>query len=80
MSIIQDTSKLENKAMSTLLIQTLVTVFTFLTALSIRDSMSQTIEEISPESSKKKIFFTTFTALTFLFLTVLIVYFWQDSI
>ncbi len=78
--IISDTATISYEPLSALLIQTIVTAFTILTAFSIRDSVTQGIAAVSPNNSDKKLVFTVTVTLFFLFITVLMAYMWQDKI
>lgn len=80
MVIVTDSGILNFEPVSSLLIKTLITVFTFLTALSIRDSMTQSIAAVTPHNTTKKLLFTMFVAMFFLFITILLAYFYQDKI
>lgn len=70
----------EKEPVSALLIQTLISAFTFLSALSIRDTVMQGIQQIAPESASKKFMFTACISMFFLFCTVIMAYSWQDRI
>lgn len=75
-----DYGLLDYKPISSLLIQTLVAAFTFLSALSIRDSVTQIIASLAPGDTVKKLLFTLFTTMLFLFVTVFSAWYWQDQI
>lgn len=70
----------EKEPVSSLLVQTLISAFTFLSALSIRDTVMQGIQQVAPESSSKKFLFTACISMFFLFCTVLMAYSWQDNV
>ena len=80
MAIPTDGGALENQPVVSLLIQTLITAFTFLTAFSIRDSITQSISALTPNDASKKLYFTFFVALFFLFVTVSMAYSWQSHL
>ena len=80
MAVTSDSSKLEHQPVSSLLVQTLITAFTFLSALSIRDTITQSISALTPHDTSKKLLFTMFITMFFLFATVLMAYTWQDKI
>lgn len=79
MVVTTDGGVLDYQPVSSLLIQTIITAFTFLTALSIRDSMTQSIAALTPNDTTKKLFFTLFSTMLFLFVTVLLAYSFQES-
>jgi hypothetical protein len=79
MTVSTDATCLDYEPISSLLIQTLLTAFTFLTALSIRDSMTQAISLLSPGNITKKLIFTIFITMLFLLITVIMAYVWQDK-
>jgi hypothetical protein len=80
MVVATDTSVLDYEPVSSLLVKTLIGAFTFLTALSIRDSVTQSIAVIAPNDTNKKLLFTFMVTLLFLFVTVLMAYLWQDKV
>jgi hypothetical protein len=80
MVLVSDCGLLDYQPVSSLLIQTLIAAFTFLSALSIRDSVTQLIALMSPGETTKKLLFTLFTTMLFLFITVFMAWYWQDQI
>lgn len=66
--------------MSALLIGTVISALTILTAFCLRDTVIQGIQLIAPDNISKKFMFTALITLFFLFLTVLMAYVWQDKI
>lgn len=66
--------------MSSLLISTVISALTILTAFCLRDSVIQGVQIIAPDSITKKFMFTVLVTLFFLFLTVLMAYLWQDKV
>lgn len=73
-------SPLDHEPIASLLIKTIITAFTFLTAFSIRDSVMQGVQHIAPHSATKKFLFTVLITVFFLFATVMMAYTWQDKI
>ena len=80
MVIVSDTHSLDYQPVSSLLVTTIIAAFTILTAFSIRDSIMQGIQAISPNNMTKKFLFTVMITLFFLFVTVLMAYMWQDKL
>lgn len=74
-----DNHAISYEPVSSLLVKTIISAFTILTAFSIRDSIIQTITLFTPGDASKKLVFTLLTTFTFLFLTVLMAFFWQDQ-
>ena len=73
-------SSLDHEPVSSLLVKTIISAFTFLTAFSIRDSVVQGVQHVAPNNATKKFLFTVLITLFFLFVTVLMAYVWQDKI
>lgn len=80
MVLIVESGTLDYKPVSTIVVQTLLAAFTFLSSLSIRDSVTQMIAAITPGDTSKKIFFTLMITFIFLFLTVFMAYYFQDKL
>lgn len=81
MVVANDTaSPMSHEPVSSLLIKTLISAFTFLTALSIRDSIMQGVQTVAPDDVVKRFAFTVALTSLFLFVTVLMAYLWQDKI
>ena len=58
---------------------TILSAFTFLTALGVRDVFSKTLEAVLPDNANEKLIFTYFYATVVIFLTVLFAYLWSSS-
>lgn len=80
MVVMSNQNSLYYEPMSTLLLTTIITAFSFLSAFSIRDTIVKGIEIISPNNATKEWMFTFATTIFFLFITVLLVYFFQDQV
>jgi hypothetical protein len=80
MVVSSDSSILDYQPVTSLLLGIVVSAFTFLTALSIRDSVTQSIVSLTPGDIHKQVVFTIFSAAIFLFITVLLAYLFQESI
>lgn len=80
MTIVSDPHCLDYQPMSTLLISTIISALTILTAFCLRDTVIQGVQVIAPDSITKKFMFTALITLFFLFLTVLLAYVWQDKL
>lgn len=80
MVLTSDPHCLDYQPMSTLLISTIVSALTILTAFCLRDTVIQGVQIIAPNDLTKKFLFTCLVTLFFLFLTVLLAYVWQDKI
>lgn len=80
MAFVADAHCLDYQPMSELLISTVISALTILTAFCLRDTVIQGIQVIAPDSLSKKFMFTALITLFFLFLTVLMAYVWQDKI
>jgi uncharacterized membrane protein len=65
---------------STMLIRTVVTAFTIMTAFNIRDLTTQCITAVAPESVTTRLMFSLVVTVFFLLATVLSAYFWQEHI
>jgi len=78
--VLSDSRSLDHEPVSSLLIKTIIAAFTFLTAFSIRDTVMQAIQQITPNDASKKLAFTMMVTMLFLFITVLMAYMWQDKI
>jgi len=80
MPFISDPHCLDYQPMSALIISTIISAFTILTAFCIRDTLIQGIQIISPNNMTKRWLFMLFVTLFFFFITVLMAYVWQDKI
>lgn len=80
MTITTDAHCLDYQPMSELLISTVISALTILTAFCLRDTVIQGVQVIAPDNITKKFMFTALITLFFLFLTVLLAYIWQDKI
>ncbi len=80
MTILTEQHALDYQPMSSLLISTVISALTILTAFCLRDSVIQGVQIIAPDSITKKFMFTVLVTLFFLFLTVLMAYLWQDKV
>ena len=78
--VLVDSRSLDHEPISSMLIKIIITVFTFLTAFSIRDSVTQGIKMIAPNDASKNLAFTSMITMIFLFTTVVMAYSWQDKI
>jgi hypothetical protein len=76
----QDSSGINDEPVSSIVIQVVLSAFTLLTALSIRDTVMEGIKEISPKHTTKRLLFTLSTTLFFIFITVMIAYIWQQKV
>lgn len=64
---------------STLIKSTVLSAFTFLTALSVRDVFMRTLEAVLPEKANEKLIFTYFYTAVIILFTVLLAYLWKNS-
>lgn len=80
MAIVSDSHAIDHQPLSALLVKTIITAFTILTAFSIRDSVVQGIQAIAPNDATKKFVFSVLIAMFFLFVTVLMAFLWQDKL
>jgi hypothetical protein len=80
MPIHLDSSPLGYEPISSLVIQTLLTAFTFLSAFSIRDTVTKCIELVAPTSAVQRLMYHACLCLFFLFLTVFMAYMFQDRV
>ena len=78
MAVTGDSKSLNHEPVSSLLVKTIVSALTFLSALSIRDTVTESITVVVPDNKIKKITLLGFLTMMFLFLTVLVAYVWQD--
>jgi hypothetical protein len=65
---------------SNLIKATVLSSFTFLTALAVRDVFLKTIESVLPKNAKDKLIFTYFYATVVILFTVLLAFLWQNSV
>lgn len=80
MTVVTDNRSLNYEPMSSLLLTTLISAFTLITGLSIKDTITKGIELIAPNNATKEWIFTFATTVFFLFITVLLVYMFQDRV
>jgi len=80
MAIVSDSHNLDYQPLSSLLIKTILSALTILTAFCIRDSVIQGVSLFVPNDLTKKFIFSTLITLFFLFVTVLIAWSFQDKI
>jgi hypothetical protein len=80
MTLFVDAGTLDFKPVASVVIQVLIAAFTFLSALSIRDSVTQTIALVTPAHTVKKLIVTISCTMLFLFITVLMAYEFQSSL
>lgn len=74
-----DGGVLDFEPVSSVVVSVVIAALTFLTALSFRDSVTQTIALITPDHRTKKLVITFCCTLLFLFLTVLLAYTFQTT-
>lgn len=79
MTLYVDGGILDYEPVSSIVVSVLLAALTFLTALSFRDSVTQSIALCTPEHTTKKLIVTFCCTLLFLFLTVLLAYTFQTS-
>lgn len=77
--VLQQESIVTVNPISDVIKATILAAFTFLTALSLRDSITKTIEAFVPSNAKEKLIMVYFTTLLILFITLLLAYLWQNS-
>ena len=58
---------------------TVLSAFTFLTALAVRDVFLRTLEAVLPEKANEKLLFTYFYESVIILFTVLLAYLWKNS-
>jgi len=58
---------------------TILSAFTFLTALSIRDLLTKSMESVVPDETKGQLVFIYLTTSVVLFITVLLAVLWQKK-
>lgn len=58
---------------------TVLSAFTFLSALSVRDVLTKTLEAMVPNNTKEKLIFVYFYASLIVLITVLLAWLWQTS-
>lgn len=80
MVLASDPHCLDYQPMSDLLISTIISALTILTAFCLRDTVIQGVQIVAPDDLTKKFLFTATITLFFLFLTVLMAFVWQDKI
>jgi hypothetical protein len=80
MVLFVDNGCLDFKPVSGVVISTIIAAFTFLSAMSIRDSVTQMIELCTPKHTLKKLIVTVSCTMLFLFITVLLAYEYQSSL
>lgn len=59
---------------------TVLSSFTFLTALAVRDVFLKTMEAVLPEKANEKLIFTYFYASLVILFTVLLAFLWKNSV
>lgn len=64
---------------STVIKGTILSAFTFLTALAVRDVFQRTLESVLPEKASEKLLFTYFYASIVVLCTVLLAASWKNS-
>lgn len=64
---------------SSVIKSTILSAFSFLTALAVRDVFSRTLESVLPEKTNKKLIYTYFYASVVVFFTVVFAYLWNDK-
>ncbi len=75
-----DNGALETKHVCNVAIEVILAALALLTALYVRDSVSQGIEIVTPKHPYRKLLMTIFFTVLFLFLTVLVAYEFQTSL
>ena len=75
-----DNGTLTFQPVASVVISTIITAFTFLSAMSIRDSVTQSIALVTPDHTVKKLIVTLACTMLFLFITVLMAYEFQTSL
>jgi hypothetical protein len=75
-----DNGALETKHVCNVAIEVILAALTLLTALYVRDSVSQGIEIVTPKHPYQKLLMTVLCTVLFLFLTVLVAYEFQSSL
>jgi hypothetical protein len=80
MTIISDSHTLDFQPLSSLLVTTVISALTILTAFALRDTVVQLIQLIAPNDATKKFIFSLMIAMFFLFITVLLAFLWQDKL
>jgi hypothetical protein len=58
---------------------TILSAFTFLTALAVRDVFLKTMEAVLPENANDKLMFTYFYASIIILFTVMLAYLWAKK-
>ena len=58
---------------------TVLSAFTFLSALSVRDVLIKSLESMVPNNTKEKLIFVYFYASVIVLVTVLLAWLWQSS-
>ena len=74
MVLFVDNGALEQKCVPAVTVEIAVAFLTLLTALYVRDSVSQSIELVTPKHKIQKLMLTILCTLVFAFLTVLVAY------
>jgi hypothetical protein len=80
MVLFVDNGCLDFKPVHSVVISTIIAAFTFLSAMSIRDSVTQAIQLLTPAHTVKKLIVTFACTMLFLFITVLLAYEYQASL
>ncbi len=80
MVLFVDNGCLDFKPVANVVISTIIAAFTFLSAMSIRDSVTQAIALCTPAHTVKKLITTIACTMLFLFITVLLAYEYQSSL
>jgi hypothetical protein len=73
----EDSKPLFYEPVSTTVVETIISSLGLLTALSIKDVVTQLINLISPKQMYTKICFTLFTTIIFLSITIIVSYHWH---
>jgi hypothetical protein len=58
---------------------TILSAFTFLSALSVRDVIIKTLEALVPDNTKEKLVFVYFYCSIVILVTILLAFLWQNS-
>ena len=75
-----DQKAVHYEPVSSLLIKTILTAFTFISALSVRDAVVAFISSVAPHHMSRKALFSLMVAMIFLFTTVILAYHYQDRV
>ena len=75
-----DNSSIGFEPMSAVLVRIFIATFSFLTALCIKEVVSDIITIFAPHDEYKKLLYTALSACLFLFVTVALAFTWQDCV